>query len=598
MIAILFLIGALGPELATLDHAALVTATHAVVDTAGEGCQVELSAVGTSRAGLAIEALTLQPEGAPADRPALLLVAGLSGSEAFSSSLALHHARALAAGYGTDAGATALLDACTVHVIPRANPDAIEAFFAQPKRELLATGRGVDDDRDGEQGEDPPQDVDGDGMVTWMRVLDPEGEWIEDPTDPRALVHPDRKRGERGLWKLLGEARDLDGDDEVGEDDLHNAVVNRNFPAGWEEHQEDVGLWPGDEPEVRGLIDFVLAHRNLVLVVAFDAQGNLVELPDAVADDASAKQRIPPAGIRASDREHLERMAKRYTELTGSKVKGEREVPGSFQRWAYEHRGLLVLSAKPWEIPLGDETEPEDPNGAAFDDQESGPADQGSSEEEVEALVEEAPGEVPEERSASAAEEQAESATEEQPKPSDDAQRLAWIDARPAEAWRFKAWTPFEHPELGTVEIGGFTPLALTEPPAEARPALADMSLAWFVTLAEEFPRLEIARFERKRLGQGVWRVELVLENTGRMPLMTWSARRTRTLRPARVQLVLPPQATLLAGQVQHLVSDLGPIDGRFEATWLVQASNRDAIGIEIDTDHAGDLTANAEEMP
>ena len=35
----------------------------------------------------------------------------------------------------------------------------------------------------------------------------------------------------------------------------------------------------------------------------------------------------------------------------------------------------------------------------------------------------------------------------------------------------FAAWAPHEHPELGTVEIGGFLPYAATNPPAKNNPA-------------------------------------------------------------------------------------------------------------------------------
>ncbi|MFT5463245.1 MAG: hypothetical protein ACI8QS_002131, partial [Planctomycetota bacterium] len=430
--------------------------------------------------------------------------------------------------------------------------------------------RGVDDDRDGVQGEDPLQDLNADGLITWMRYKDPEGTWLPDPTDGRAMVEADTSEGERGEWKLVREARDLDGDDEVGEDGALNAVVNHNFSAGWEEHQDEVGLWPGDEPEVRGLMEFVLAHKNLVQAVVYGEQGNLVKAPDSVADDAPAKMRVPVWGIRKSDATALERIAERYRDLTENETEGAVMQPGSFQRWAYEHRGLLVACAQPWGLPL----EVEQDEGADED------SDSDTSEE----------AEEPEE-----AEEVEEVEEVEEADPSDDAKNLAWIDANPAEAWRFDAWESFEHPELGTVEIGGFAPFARTEPTADERADLAAKHFEWFLTLADDLPMLEIARFEKEQLGEGVWRVELVLENTGRSALQTRSMEMTRTVRPAKVALVLPEGASILAGQVQSTVQNLDPVDGRFEQTWLVLASASTDIRIEIDTDHAGDLAAIAE---
>ena len=92
---------------------------------------------------------------------------------------------------------------------------------------------------------------------------DPDGEWIADPTDPRALVKADRKKGEHGLWKLFPEGRDSDKDERAGEDAEHDTIVNRNFPEGWQEHRAEFGTFATDEPEARALCEFVLAHRDV-----------------------------------------------------------------------------------------------------------------------------------------------------------------------------------------------------------------------------------------------------------------------------------------------------------------------------------------------
>src|SRR5690606_32922390 len=141
----------------------------------------ELVPVGTSRDGRAIEALRIGTQDEQGGRPAILVVAALEGPMAYTSALALHHARELTGGYGSNESITALLDRTTVYVIPRANPDACEARQETPLAERRATGHGVDNDRDGRNGEDDVADVDGDGVVAWMRYEDPEGTWIVDP---------------------------------------------------------------------------------------------------------------------------------------------------------------------------------------------------------------------------------------------------------------------------------------------------------------------------------------------------------------------------------------------------------------------------------
>src|SRR5262249_35002174 len=155
----------------------------------------------------------------------------------------------------------------------------------------------VDDDRDGRMGEDPPSDVNGDGIVSWIRVKDPDGEWKEDPTDPRALVKADRAKGERGVYKLWPEGRDSDHDEKVAEDAPLDARVDGNFPAGWEQHTPAAGVFPTDEPEARGLCEFVLQHTGLSLVVVYDAQDDLVGDVKSVADEAPYVKRIPQEGV-------------------------------------------------------------------------------------------------------------------------------------------------------------------------------------------------------------------------------------------------------------------------------------------------------------
>src|SRR6188474_212736 len=128
--------------------------------------QAALVSIGRSRAGRALEGLRL---GARADAPAILLVANLDGPRLFADALALEEARRLAEGYAGDERVRALLDATTLYILPRANPDAAERCLdglagSAPRFEQRLGGYGVDDDRDGRAGEDGPEDVNGDGL--------------------------------------------------------------------------------------------------------------------------------------------------------------------------------------------------------------------------------------------------------------------------------------------------------------------------------------------------------------------------------------------------------------------------------------------------
>ena len=583
-----------------LPHAQLSTELGALA--AAHPDLVQRQSIGNSLEGRAIELVRLQGEGAGEStaRPAILLVAGLSGPRLYESGVVLEHARRLAAGYGQDEAVTRLLDSTTVYLLPRANPDPAEARFATPRAERETSGRDVDNDRDGRLGEDEPQDIDGDGLLNWMRVLDPEGTWIADPTDARALIEADSKKGQRGLWKLYREGRDLDGDELVAEDPAADTILNRSFPAGWDELAPDAGLFPGDEPEALALMDFVVQHPELAMIVVYDGLDNLVKDTKAVADDAPSVKRIPPPGWLQSDADLLKEIGARYKKLVPQAVEGATEDGGSFQRWCYEHRGLWTLSLRLWDLPkeapkAGESEAAQDPAASDGDGQREGEgegaAEAGSERESVAPAEPPPAGEETGAQSEPAAETEAgaKGAAPEQPKPCDDAKQLQWIDASEGEAWRFQDWTPFEHPELGTVEIGGFTPYARLEPPAARGRELADQHYAFFLTLGELLPRVSLVEFESERLGVGLWRVEAVVESgSSLLPLRSRSARRTETVRPARVHLTVPEGAALIAGREQELLRELAGAGGRSEFTWLVSGPEGMNVSLEIDTDNAG----------
>ncbi|MEM7306334.1 MAG: M14 family zinc carboxypeptidase [Planctomycetota bacterium] len=554
------------PAVQLLEHQALTAELHRLSDAYGH---VELVSLGRSRDGHMLEGLRFGTKAEAA--PAILLVANLDGPRVFTSGVALHHCRRLAEAYATDERVSALLDSTVVYVIPRANPDAAELRFAEPRFEHRAGGTGVDNDRDGREGEDGPADVNGDGVIATMRYADPDGAWIEDPTDPRALVKADPFKGERGRFKLVVEGRDSDGDERVAEDPAFDAVLNRNFASGWEQHEDYAGLFPTDAPEVRALADFMIGRRDLALVLTYDELDNLVEAPKTVKDDARAVKRVPAAGVRESDGNVLKELGKRYRDVTGAKAKKKGGDEGTFQRFSYDHRGLLTLEALLWDLPQQDPPKPEQPEDA----------EQGSEAGEEAAAEEEAPKRE---------------SKKDKPKPSEDAKRLAWIDAQgDAEAWRFVPWTPFEHPELGPVEIGGFAPFARLDPPAGEWDAIADKHLDFLLGLGELLPRVELVECTMEPVGEGLWRVEAAVENAALLPLQSRSARRTRTVRPAKVELVLPEAATLVAGRHMQQLSELDGSGGRFEASWLVLGPEDMEVGVSVDTDNAGTDRRKAE---
>jgi zinc carboxypeptidase len=561
---------------------------------------VTLLPIGFSREGRELDVVRLSSGEPPKARPAVLLVANLDGPQVFASAVALAHLEAIAADFTGASPSARVKDffaSTTLYVLPRANPDAAEARFQAPLAEVEAGGHGVDNDRDRRQGEDAPADVNGDGVVAWMRWEDPDGEWTEDPKDPRALIKADAGKGQRGHFKLAPEGRDLDHDEAVAEDPLRDTWLNQNFPHEWKEHGEHAGLFPLDEPEARALADFVLLRKDLALVVTYGTLDDLVEKPKSVASGAPPQKRIPQPGVIEPDAALLAELGKRYGELTSSKVKGRGTEAGSFQAWIYQHRGLFSLAVSLWDIPL-EGTKQTDGKEAGAKDSDSKSEDKPAQTPPADAATQDKPAEKAEQEGAKdekPAPGKGKSKEKKDDEPSDDAKRLQWIDGSAAESARFLPWTAFTHPELGAVEIGGFAPFARCEPPAADRRSIAERQLEFLLSLGAVLPRVAIEDAKAKDLGSGLLDVEAALTDSALLPLPSASGRRTDAVRPARIRLVLPQGAELLGGQSMQLVRELEGSGGRSKLRWLVRGARAEDLRIEVDTDNAGVASARVE---
>jgi len=67
----------------------------------------------------------------------------------------------------------------------------------------------------------------------------------------------------------------------------------------------------------------------------------------------------------------------------------------------------------------------------------------------------------------------------------------------------FVAWTPFEHPELEPVEIGGWTPYFRTNPPLPDLEPIVEVQTDFALDLADRLPVLRLAPVEIKTLAPG-----------------------------------------------------------------------------------------------
>ena len=243
-----------------------------------------------------------------------------------------------------------LLKTTTLYVVPCLNPDATEHFFAEPKIERTTNDTPDDEDHDGLTDEDGCEDLNGDGLITLMRVEDKERQYILDPNESRLLLKADPFKGEQPVWRLLPEGIDNDRDKRWNEDGPGGTNFNRNFPYGYKYFAADAGIHPVCEDETRALADFVVAHPNIGIVLTYGAADNLRKTPKRAA---SAGRSRPMDAISDKDIGYYEAFGKLYRARLGlSKELDGASEPGTFSDWMYFHRGRLSLAARPWDPAL------------------------------------------------------------------------------------------------------------------------------------------------------------------------------------------------------------------------------------------------------
>jgi hypothetical protein len=123
-------------------------------------------------------------------------------------------------------------------------------------------------------------------------------------------------------------------------------------------------------------------------------------------------------------------------------------------------------------------------------------------------------------------------------------------------------WYPFEHPQLGVVELGGWNSLlAYRNPPTqylEQELALFPRWLLWHLAIS---PRLELLEASATPLGNGAYKVRLVVQNSGWLPTyVTKKAMQRKVVRGVVAEIGLPDGATLAAGKARE---ELGQLEGR-----------------------------------
>jgi hypothetical protein len=601
-------------------HAALEADLRAL--TAAHPHTATLVPIGKTAGGRALSALEIAAPGAlpPGSRPGILLVANLSADQIAGSTLALAIARALLG--STDEAVRRQLAASVFYIVPRLDVDGTEAMFAPlqaPRRGNLTP---FDDDNDGRLDEDPPEDLNGDGIITMMRVPDPRGPFTPAHDDARLMKRADPQKGEAGGWSVYWEGVDSDGDGFVNEDGLGGVELDRNFPHQYPAYSVGAGRFMVSEEESRALLDYVLARRNIAAVVTLGATDTLVGGPvvggggartaatmdlAAFADEATAAALLtgivrdappvqyqsggifddafdqpspprpaappstatrPATSIESTDLEVFRHVAERYRDLTGIRqLPPTRRAAGAFHEWAYFQFGVPAFSTPGVTVPA-----------SATPAAGAAPARPGAG----------ASPSTPDRPTLPVPPLPAAPSSSEGGPGADDGRWLALLASPRPDA--FVAWTPFTHPTLGAVEIGGWRPFATVPPPAAVAPLVAP-HLRFLVELSTFVPRVAVASLTATRLGGGLYRIRAEVENRGRWPTALQHAIAARAVKPVLVAVDVAPSAIVSGAPKHQFFPALAGSGRRERVEWIVRAGPGQSVTVRVVAQKGGTAT-------
>lgn len=523
---------------------------------------VQCRSIGQSHEGrdIWVAVLTNTATGAHTDKPALWIDGNIHAAELTASTACLYYLHQLASRYGSDPQITQLLDTRAVYICPRLNPDGAELALADRPRHIRSSTRAYPFDEDPVDGL-TIEDVDGDGRVLMMRIPDPHGTYKKHPQEPRLMVP--REPGEFGgqYYRMLpeGALQHFDGVQIRANRDKEGLDLNRNFPSLWRQEFEQVGAgpYPTSEPEVRAMVHFITTHPNIGAAISYHTHSGVILRPMGTQSD---DEMIP------EDLWTYQRFSKLGEQLTGYPAISifhefkyhPKEVVTGTQDWVYEHLGALFWTVEIWA-----------PN------KEAGITDYHFIEWYRDHPVE------------------------------DELKLLRWSDEQ-CGGQAHVDWKPFEHPQLGPVEIGGWDKMNFwRNPPPQLREREAARFPAWMTQIGLSLPKLELLKAECEPLGDGRWRVRFAVANSGWLPAyVSKRALERKTVRGVIFEIGLPEGASLVGGKPRiegpqleghapknsllHFLPARELTGDRALVEWVVQAPLGTTIELKARADRAG----------
>lgn len=423
----------------------------------------KIESIGKSYEGQDMMTLTITDfsTGKDTDKPAMWIDGNIHSNEVQGGEFSLYAAWYLTEMHADNEFIKQLLRDKTFYITPSINPDARNNFFREPNTaNSPRSGMMVlDNDGDGQNGEDGMDDLDGDGHITMMIRKSPTGRYIKDPQDPRKLIMVGADKV--GEYEILGqEGTDGDGDGRVNDDGIGYYDPNRDWGWNWQPDYIQRGAlrYPFSLPENRNVMEFVMEHPNIAGAQSFHNSGGMILRGPGAEEDLGTYNR---EDIRIYDAiaSKGEEMIPGYRYLTV--YKDLYSVFGGELDWFYGTRGVFTYSNELMTSYL------------YFHKNGQG----GRNQDEMYEVDE----------------------------------LLTMGDA-------FVMWHEFEHPQFGEVEIGGFKKTFGRAHPGFLLEQDAHRNAAFTIYHAYHTPKLSVLDVKEEDLGGGLKAITATIFNERLMP--------------------------------------------------------------------------------
>jgi len=522
---------------------------------------VQVESIGKSHVGRDIWVLIVTnfETGPDQEKPALWVDGNIHASEVSPSSACLYFINKLTKEYGTNPDITRVLDTRAYYICPRVNPDGAEWALADKPKIIRSSTRPYPFDEEPLEGL-VREDMDGDGRILMMRIPDPNGAWKASTTEPRWMVL--REPGEVGgqYYRILPEGRleNYDGVTIKIQPNKEGLDLNRNFPFEWrqEYQQHGAGPSPASEPEVRNLVHFITSHKNITGGVTFHTYSGVLLRPSSTHSDDD---------MPAEDLWTYKTIGKKGTDITGYpnasvyhdfRYHPKEVITGGFDDWLFDQMGVFAWTVEIW----------------------SPQRQAGIKDYKFIDWYREHPFE-------------------------DDLKLIKWSD-EVLGGKGYINWYPFEHPQLGKVELGGWDRrYAISNPPPEFLEKELALFPDWLIWHLAISPKLELLEATSKQLGEGAYQIRMVVHNTGWLPTyVTKKALEKKMDRGVVCEIKLPEGAKLESGKVREICDqlegraykeamilwDFDETTDRLKVEWVVKAEKGAIVKLVARHERAG----------